>query len=345
MKNTFISRRTALAMLAATAASTLAACARPAPAPAAPAPAAESKPTEAPKAEAPAVAKPVIKLAENPWTGSSVNVYVAKEILETQLGYKVEIVTIDEKNQWPALAKGDLSASLEIWPSGHGDAMKQYMQDQKVVDDIGKLGVVGKIGWFVPKYVVDANPDLATIEGYKKPENAALFKTAETGDAGQFLAGDPSWVQFDEAIIKNLGLNFKVVKGGSEQAVLAALDTAYSQKKPIVFYLWTPHSIFNKFELVNVKLPAPTPECEANRTAAPDKVNCDYAEDVLLKVASAKLKTEAPEAHAMLSKMSYSDKDQIAMIAAVEVDKLSPADAAKKWVAANEAVWKAWLAK
>lgn len=301
----------------------------------------------APAAEAPAQSgpKPVLKLAENPWTGSAVNVYVAKEILETQLGYKVEIVTIDEKNQWPALASGDLSASLEIWPSGHGDAIKQYITDMKVVDELGPLGVVGKIGWFMPKYVVDEHPDLATIDGFKQPENAALFKTAETGDAGQFLTGDPSWVQFDEAIIANNGLNFKVVKGGSEQAVLSALDTAYSQKKPILFYLWTPHSAFDKYELVNVGLPKPDAACEGNRTSAPEKVSCDYAEDVLLKIANEKMKTDAPDAYAMLKKMSLTNKDQISMIAAVEVGKKTPAEAAKAWVAANESVWKAWLAK
>ncbi|MCX6018817.1 MAG: hypothetical protein NTZ50_10030 [Chloroflexi bacterium] len=287
------SRRSLLIAVAAAAA--LSACGRaPASTGVNSAPAADGKP------------KPVIKLAENPWTGSSVNVYVAKEILEAQLGYKVEIITIDEKNQWPALAKGDLSASLEVWPSGHGEAIQQYIKDQKVVEDIGNLGVIGKIGWFTPKYVIDAHPELATIDGYKKPENAALFKTAETGDMGQFLTGDPSWVQFDESIIKNNGLNFKVIKGGSEQAVLAAVDTAYSQKKPILFYLWTPHSIHDKYELVNVKLPTPDAECEKNRTAASDKVTCDYAEDVLLKIASAKLKNEAPDAYAMLSKMSYS---------------------------------------
>jgi len=301
----------------------------------------------APAADAPAKTgpKPILRLAENPWTGSSVNVYVAKELLESQLGYKVEIVTIDEKNQWAALAGGDLSASLEVWPSGHGDAIKQYITDMKVVEDLGKLGVVGKIGWFTPKYVVDANPDLATIDGYKKPENASLFKTAETGDAGQFLTGDPSWVQFDEAIIANNGLNFKVIKGGSEQAVLSALDTAYSQKKPILFYLWTPHSAFDKYELVNVKLPAPDTACEGNRTSAPDKVSCDYAEDVLMKIASTRLKTDAPDAYALLKNMSYTNKDQIAMIAAVEVGKKTPAEAAKAWIAANESVWKAWLAK
>jgi glycine betaine/proline transport system substrate-binding protein len=324
MSTTPITRRAFL--LASLSAAALAACGR-------------AATQEAPKAAD--AAKPTIKLAENPWTGSSVNVYVAKELLESKLGYKVEIVSIDEKNQWPALAKGDLSASLEVWPSGHVDNVKQYITEQKAVDDGGKLGVVGKIGWFVPKYVVDANPEFGTIDGYKKPEAAAMFKTAETGDAGQFLQGDPSWVYQDEAIIKNLDLNFKIVKGGSEQAVLSALDTAYTQKKPILFYLWTPHWAHSKYELVNVKLPAYSEACYAK--AAEGSVNCDYPEEVLFKVVSAKLKTDAPEAHAFLTKMNYDNASQIKLIADVDNNKMTAADAAKKWIKENEAAWSAWL--
>ena len=69
--------------------------------------------------------KPIIKLAENPWSASAANVNVAKILLEDKLGYKVEIVTIDENAQWAALATGDLSASLEVWPSGHADNVKR----------------------------------------------------------------------------------------------------------------------------------------------------------------------------------------------------------------------------
>jgi glycine betaine/proline transport system substrate-binding protein len=335
MSNTPITRRAFLA--ASLSAAALAACGR---APEAAKPAASvAGPTEAPKV--PAANKPVIKLAENPWTGSSVNVYVAKALLESKLGYKVEIVSIDEKNQWPALAKGDLSASLELWPSGHADSVKTYITEQKVVEEAGKLGVVGKIGWFVPKYVVDAHPELATSDGYAKAENAALFKTAESGDAGQFLQGDPSWIYQDEALIKNLGLNFKIVKGGSEQAVLSQLDSAYTQKKPILFYLWTPHWAFSKYDLVNVKLPAYSEACYAK--AAAGGVNCDYPEEILFKVVSAKLKTDAPDAHAFLTKFNYDNKSQIALIADVDNNKMSAAEAANKWIASNEAVWKNWL--
>lgn len=285
--------------------------------------------------------KITVKLAENPWTGSSININVAKILLEEQLGYTVEVVTIDENAQWPALAKGDLSASLEVWPSGHAENVKQFIEDQKVVDNLGELGVVGKISWYVPKYVVDEHPELATWEGFKNADAAALFKTAESGDAGQFLAGDPSWVQYDEDIIKNLDLNLAVVRAGSEQAVLAAVDGAYSRKEPILFYFWTPHSVHAKYELTPVELPEYTEECYAK--AESGGVACDYPEDVLFKIAWSGLKEQAPDAYQFLQNMKYTNEDQIAMIAAVELENKSVEEAARDWVAQNESVWKAWI--
>lgn len=286
-------------------------------------------------------AKIPLKLAENNWTGSSINVNVAKILLEEQLGYKVELVTIDENLQWAALGKGDISASLEVWPSGHAANVKQYIDDQKVVENLGPLGVVGKISWYVPTYVVQEHPELATIDGFKKPEDIALFKTAESGDKGQFLAGDPSWVQYDEDIIKNNSLDLKVVRAGSEQAVLAALDSAYSRKQPILFYFWTPHSIHAKYDLTAVKLPEYTDGCYEK--AASGGVSCDYPKDVLFKIAWGDLKNKAPDAYQFLKNMQYTDKDQIGMIAAVELDKKTAEQAARDWVSKNESVWKAWI--
>lgn len=282
-----------------------------------------------------------IKLAENPWTGSSVNVNVAKILLEEQLGYTVELVTIDENAQWAALASGDLSATLEVWPSGHAENVAQYIDEQKVVERLGPLGVVGKISWYIPAYMVEQNPALATWEGLMDPAVAAQFKTAETGELGQFLAGDPSWVQYDEAIIKNLGLSFQVVQSGSEQAVLAAVDAAYSREEPLLFYFWTPHSVHAKYQLTAVELPAYSEECYA--TAETGGVACDYPEDALFKAAWAELQTQAPEAYQLLKNMQYSNDDQIAMIAATELEGKEPAQAAREWVEANERTWKAWL--
>ncbi|MBN1219182.1 MAG: ABC transporter substrate-binding protein [Anaerolineae bacterium] len=296
---------------------------------------------EANPAQAEQAKKPTIKLAENPWSGSQVNVAVAKILLEEQLGYPVEIVTIDENAQWPALANGDLHASLEVWPSGHAENVAQYIEDKGVVENIGLLGPVGEIGWFMPAYVLEDHPELATWEGYQNPENAKLFSTAETGDKGQFLAGDPSWVQYDADIIKNLGLNFAVVNAGSEEAILAALASAYSRQEPILFYFWTPHSVHAQYDLVQVELPPYSDECYAKIESG--GVDCAYPSDDLFKIAAANLKNDAPEAYQLLKNFNYTTKDQISMIAAVELENKSPEEAARAWIEANEAMWKAWL--
>lgn len=286
--------------------------------------------------------KPTIKLAENNWTGSAVNVAVAKVLLEDELEYTVELVNIDENSMWPAIADNDISAALEVWPSGHGDNIANYIEgDEQLIESLGDLGVVGKIGWFMPQYMVDQNPDYATWEGFLADGAAADFATAQTGDKGQFLAGDPSFVQYDEDIINNLGMDFEVVYAGSEQAQLAALDSAYSREEGFLFYFWTPHSAFANYDLVNVKLPDYNDDCWAD----PDSGNvaCDYPEDVLLKIANPTLAEAAPEAHTLLDNMQLTNDQQIALIAMVDEQGMSTEEAARAWIADNESVWQAWL--
>ena len=284
-----------------------------------------------------------IKLAENPWSASAANVAVAKILLEEQLGYPVEVVNIGESAQWPALATGDLHASLEVWPSGHADNYAEYITNQGVVFDGGLLGPVGKIGWYIPSYLLNAHPEYATWEGLATPEAAAAFATAETGDKGQFLTGDPSWTSYEDQMIENLGLDFQIVAAGSEEAILAALDSAFSREEPLLFYFWTPHSIHAKYDLTEVELPPYSDECYAKADAG--GVDCDYPQDDLYKIFWSGLEEAAPDAFALLSNMNYSTDDQISMIAAMELDGKSADEAARAWIDAHEDVWQAWLSE
>jgi glycine betaine/proline transport system substrate-binding protein len=287
--------------------------------------------------------KITIKLAENPWSAAALNVAVAKILLEEELGYPVEVVTIGESAQWAPLAAGDLHASLEVWPSGHADNVAEYIDKQKLVEDGGPLGPVGKIGWYIPSYLLTDHPELATWEGFTTPETAALFATAETGDKGQFLTGDPSWTQYEDDIINNLGLDFQIVAAGSEEAILAALDAAYSREDPLLFYFWTPHSVHAKYDLTEVELPPYSEECYAKADA--DGIDCDYPSDVLFKIFWAGLAEAAPDAYALLKNMNYTTDDQISMIAAVELEGQSVEDAARAWLDAHEDTWRAWLSQ
>ena len=192
-----------------------------------------------------------INLAISPWTGSDANVAVAQVLLQDKLGYTVKTTKIDEYAQFPALANGQLSATLEVWPSGHAKDQKKFIDANNGVVDGGPLGVIGQIGWWIPTYMLTDHPELATWEGLKT--DAAMFKTAESGSAGQILDGDPSFVTFDQPIADNLGLNLKVVYGGSEAAELSALDAAYQKQDPILMYFWTPHWAQQKYDLTMVE--------------------------------------------------------------------------------------------
>ena len=185
---------------------------------------------------------------------------------------------------------------------GHPKDYKKYIQAGAGVIDGGPLGVVGQIGWFIPTYMVDENPELATWEGLKG--NEALFATAETGTSGQFVDADPAFGSYDQQIADNLGLDFKVIYAGSEAAELTALDAAYPTQDPILMYFWTPHWAQAKYDLTMVELPAITAACEDAAANDVDAYACGYPPDPLYKAFNADLETKAPAAFAFLSAMN-----------------------------------------
>ena len=97
-------------------------------------------------------------------------------------------------------------------------------------------------------------PDITDWENLNK--YADMFKTSESGDKGQLLDGDPSYVTNDEALVKNLDLNYQVVVGGSEAALIQSFKSAEENKTPLLAYFYEPQWFFSEMKLVRVNLPA-----------------------------------------------------------------------------------------
>jgi glycine betaine/proline transport system substrate-binding protein len=284
-----------------------------------------------------------IVLAANPWTGSAVNAYVAKVALEAA-GTPVEILDIDENSTWVGLDDGSIDAVLEVWPSGHAADYETYITGKGSVVDLGLLGPQAKIGWYVPTFVVDENPALATWEGFKDAELAKLFATDESGaDLGQFLMGDPSYVTFDEQIIANLELPLKYVVAGSETALITAIQKAVDEKTPLLLQFWQPHWLQSKVDLTEVKLPEVTEACSASAAAGDGGYACDYPVDQLYKAGSAKLEAKNKMAFDFLKKFQLTTDQQNEIAAMIDSDGMTPLDAATKWVEANADVVKGWM--
>jgi glycine betaine/proline transport system substrate-binding protein len=284
----------------------------------------------------------VVNMAANDWLSAELNDQVAGILLQEQLQITVNHIPATTAGQWDQVRQGALDVSLEVWPSGHPDEMAKLNGGDPTVENGGLLGPTAKVGWIIPTYLLTEHPELATWEGYKDPKNVALFQSASSGTKGRFVGGDPSWVQYDQKIINNLGLNFEVEMAGSEAAELAQLDAAYTKRQAILFYLWIPHWAWAKYDLTMVTLPANTDACWAQAASATGP-NCDYPTDHLFKLVRPGLKTDAPVAYQFLKNMSYTTKDQITMMADVTENGMTVEAAARKWLAANTTTWKSWL--
>jgi len=277
-----------------------------------------------------------VNIAVNPWVGYEANAAVVSYVLKTKLNCTVELKSLTEEVSWQGFGSNTIDVVLENW--GHDDLRKKYIDDQKVAVQVGATGNKGIIGWYVPPWLAKEHPD---ITDYKNLNNyAAQFKTTESGNLGQLLDGDPSYVTNDEALVKNLGLKFKVVYAGSENALIEAFRTAEEQKKFLIGYFYEPQWFLAEVPLVHVSLPAYTTGCDAD----PKKVACDYAPYTLDKIARKAFVDSGSPAVTVIKNFTWTNEDQNAVAKDIAA-KMSYDDAAKKWVDAHPDKVNAWLGK
>jgi glycine betaine/proline transport system substrate-binding protein len=276
-------------------------------------------------------------LAVNPWVGYEANAAVIAHVAEKELGCRVTKKDLKEEVAWQGFGTGEVDAVVENW--GHDDLRAKYIDQQKIGVSAGSTGVTGQIGWYVPPWLAAKYPDITDWNNLNR--YAELFKTSESGDKGQLLDGDPSFVTNDEALIKNLSLNYKVVYGGSETALIQAFKQAEERKTPLIGYFYSPQWLLSEVKLVKVKLPAYSKGCDADA----EKIACDYPNYDLDKVVSKKFADAGGPAYQLVKNFTWTNDDQNLVARYIAEDKMSPDAAAKKWVDANPDKVKAWLPK
>jgi len=280
--------------------------------------------------------KPTIVLANNSWEGSTANNVVAQYVIEKDLGYPVNLLTIDEIPAWPAMVQGKVSAVMEVW--GHSPLYNQYVTNDHKVVDAGLEGPGGNIGWYVPTYLMQQHPELKTWNGVLK--DWKLFVTPQSSPQGQFLDGSASYVTNDQALITNLKMNLKVVFAGTEAAQLTEIESDYKAKKPVLFYWYTPQFQNAIYKFSQVALPPWTTTCAKLK---PAQINCAYPPYHLYKVMASTLPTQAPAVANFIKRFNWTADDQNSVAYDLAVKHMSNTAAAAAFVNSHQALVKSWL--
>lgn len=274
-------------------------------------------------------------IAINPWVGYEANAAVIAYVAEKKLGCTVVKKDLKEEVAWQGFGSGEVDAIVENW--GHEDLKQKYIKEQHTAVEAGSTGVTGVIGWYIPAWMAQEYPDITNWKNLNKYSH--LFRTSESGDKGQLLDGDPSYVTNDEALVKNLNLDFEVVQGGSENALIESFRRAQQNREPLLAYFWTPQWLFSEVPLVKVDLPPYTPGCDAN----PEEVDCDYPKYDLDKIVSAEFAEEGGPAYQLVKNFHWTNDDQNQVALWIAKDNMSPEAAAKKWVEQNPDKVRDWL--
>ncbi|KAA8783414.1 ABC transporter permease subunit [Paenibacillus amylolyticus] len=257
------------------------------------------------------------KLSYVAWDSEIASTNLLKYVMENKLGYKVNALQVEAGPMWTGVASGDVDASPAAWlPLTHADYWARY-KDQ--VEDLGANMTGVRTGLVVPKYMTDVNSieDLETgaSTSASSSEPAA---NANVGDEvnHRIIGIDPGAgiMKSTGSAIEKYGLTDWNLVEGSGAAMTATLDKAYKNKEPIIITGWTPHWMFNQYDLKYLE--------------DPDKVYGDAEE--IHTIARKGLKEDHPVAYEFLKRFKWNSDEMGEMMIAIQ-GGTSPEQAAKAY--------------
>ncbi len=278
-----------------------------------------------------------LNMAVNPWVGFEASAYVVGTIAQEQLGCTVNYKELKEDVSWQGFGTGEVDVVIEDW--GHPDLESKFFEGEGdgTAMDFGPQGNVGIIGWYVPPWLAAEHPEVLDYNNLN--DFAEDFATSESGGKGQFLGADPSYVQFDEAIVSNLGLDFQVVFSGSEAASIEAFRKAEENKEFLIGYFYEPQYFMAEVPLEKVALPPYTDGCQDD----PQTVACDYPETELKKIVGTEWADSGSTSVGLVKNFTWTNEDQNVVAGYISSGDMSAEEAAAKWIEDNQDKVDAWL--
>lgn len=284
------------------------------------------------------------------WPSVNVTANVLKVILEDNFGLDVELQNGTNPVVFEAMDSGSMHVHPEVWLPNQSNLHQKFVKDKGSVT-MNPNGVSAFQGMCVTKHTADEH-GVRKISDLTDPDMAKLFDTDGDG-LGEIWIGAPGWASTNVEKIRAKSYGYAEtmsLKEMDETLALAEVDNAVVQKKPIVFFCYTPHHMFALHELVileeppydaskwNVIQPTDDPDW-LDKSSAPVAWDLAYLH---IHYATA-LESEQPEVASLLSKVKLDTDTVSQMTYALVVEKQDPADFAKKWVADNSSTVEMWL--
>lgn len=283
-----------------------------------------------------------VSITEMNWASSQIITEVAKFLMEQGYGCAIEKVPSATTTSVASLAENnEPDIVTELWLNSTGDVYAKLEADGKVSRLAEVIAPGGVEGWWVPQYLSDAHPELATIEGVMA--NPDLV-------GGRFNNCPDGWGCriVNDNLVKALGLEgagFEVFNHGSGETLQTSIAAAYENQEPWFGYYWGPTSVLGKYNMTKVAIgDIDTMVHSANQNKDnPSPGVSDFPPAPVLTVSTAELAAQKPDIAELMSKISFDVDLMSALLAWQEDNKASAEEAAVYFLTTQSDTWSQWV--
>ena len=287
---------------------------------AAPAPISDASPPAGGRRDPPSCQ--TVRFSDVGWTDVTSTTALIAQLLRS-IGYSPTVTVLSVPVTFASIQNNDLDVFLGNWMPAQAGDRGHYVEDGTVVV-IGANLTGAKYTLAVPAYTYAAGlKDFKDIQRFGPELNDSIYGIEPGNDGNRHV--------LDMLKQNQLGLGgFKLVES-SEQGMLAQVERAYHDKKPIVFLAWEPHPMNMRFDLKYL-------------AGGDEFFGPNYGGATIYTVTRKGYSAECPNMGRLLANLKFTLRGESEMMAAI-LDRHEPPDiAATEWLKANPSAVKAWLA-
>ncbi|WP_234494193.1 ABC transporter substrate-binding protein [Vibrio maritimus] len=292
-----------------------------------------------------------VTIADMNWNSASLMAHIDQFILSNGFDCDAELIPGDSVPTGTSMIeKGQPDVAPELWTNGIKEALDQGVADKRLRYAGNSLTEGGEEGFWVPAYMVEQYPELATIEGVIK--HAALFEHPESDDKHAFYGCPAGWTCqiTSEHLFNALELdkhNFEMIDPGSGAALSGIIAKSYDREKPWFGYYWSPTPVLGKYEMVKVDFGSGTDVDEyRNCTTQPDcespKVTM-YPPSPVHTVVTEEFAQRGGDANDYFAKRGFTNKQMSELLAWMEDNQADAEEAMYHFFESYPELWKSWV--
>lgn len=293
-----------------------------------------------------------ISIASMNWQSAEVLSNVDKIILDEGYGCSSEIVVVDAASGITSqVEKGKPDIIPEAWVDLFPELVKAPLADGRVVALVPSLTDGGQAGWFIPRYMLEKNPNINKIEEILAHPEA--FPSPEDSSKGALFNGPTGWGgtiatnQLAKAFdVKGKG--FDVIDTGSAAALDSSMAKAYERKEPWIGFYWEPTSLLGMYDMVQVDFgvkhdAAEWKRCTSVDTCEDPKPNTFPKDNVMTLASKSFVEGTDPAVVEYLKARSWNNKTVNALMAWMTENQATGEDGARHFLSENPDIWTKWV--